>query len=225
MTMKPEASASQLLRLMLLLSPSFPVGGFAYSHGLEQAASDGQVIDAKTLQDWLQSLLAHGSQQNDAVLLAEAHRRAAAGQELGDVTELAEALAGSRERQLEQQNLGQAFIGAVKAGGMAAPVGLGEKAAYPVAVGAVAAVQGLDALSALTGYLHAFVSNQIQCAIRLGILGQAGGVRLLAGFEPAIMDAAAKASASTLADLGSNTIAAEIASMRHEALYSRIFRT
>jgi urease accessory protein len=221
----PELSQSTLLRLMLLLSPSFPVGGFAYSHGLEQAAFDGQVRDAETLVEWLSSLLVQGSQWNDAVLLAEAHRRAAAGQALGDLLELAEALAGSKERHLEQQNLGNAFISAVKAGGLAMPEGLGEKAAYPVAVGGCAAVQGIDAVSALTAYLHSFASNQIQCAIRLGILGQAGGVRVLAALEPLILDIATRAFASTLDDLGSNTIAAEIASMRHETLYSRIFRT
>jgi urease accessory protein len=220
-----SAPVKQLLRLMMLLSPSFPVGGFAYGHGLEQAASDGQVRDAAALQEWLTSLLAQGSQWNDAVLLTEAHRRAAAGMALAEVAELAEALGGSKERHLEQQNLGGAFISAVKAGSLSIPEELGERAAYPVAVGAAAAVQGIDAASAVTAFLHAFASNQIQCAIRLGILGQAGGVRLLAELEAVILETASKAAASTLDDLGSNTIAAEIASMKHETLYSRIFRT
>jgi urease accessory protein len=220
-----SALPNHLLRLMLLLSPSFPVGGFAYSHGLEQAASDGQVRNAADLLEWLTSLLAQGSQWNDAVTLTEAYRRAAAGLALADVAELAEALAGSKERHLEQQNLGGAFVSALKAGGLAMPEGLGERTAYPVAVGAAAAVQGIDAVSAVVAYIHAFASNQIQCAIRLGILGQAGGVSLLAQLEPLILETASKAAASTLDDLGSNTIAAEIASMKHETLYSRIFRT
>lgn len=218
-------SQAALLRLMLLLSPSFPVGGFAYSHGLEQAAADGRVRDAAALREWLPCLIRSGSQWNDAVLLAEAHRRASAGHDLGELRELASALAGSKERHFEQQNLGSAFISAVKAGGLAMPASLAESAAYPVAVGACAAAQGMEAGSALTAYLHAFASNQIQCAIRLGILGQAAGVRLLAELELSILETAAKAAASSLDDLGSNTIAAEIASMRHETLYSRIFRT
>ena len=220
-----SAPSSKLLRLMLLLSPSFPVGGFAYSHGLEQAAADGQVPDAAALREWLSGLLGCGSQWNDAVLLAEAHRRASARQGLVEVAELAEALAGSKERHLEQQKLGNAFISAVKAGGLAMPEGLGERAAYAVAVGAAAAAQCIDAESAAAAFLHSFASNQIQCAIRLGILGQAGGVRLLTELEAVILETALKAAASTLDDLGSNTIAAEIASMRHETLYSRIFRT
>lgn len=218
-------SQSALLRLVLLLSPSFPVGGFAYSHGLEQAAADGLVKDAAGLQEWLLCLIRSGSQWNDAVLLAEAHKQSVAGNALGGLIDLAEALAGSRERHLEQQNLGSAFISAVRAGGMELPESLGDRAAYPVAVGAAASAQGIDAEPALAVFLHAFATNQIQCAIRLGILGQAGGVRLLAGVEPAVLEIAARAVVSSLDDLGSNTIAAEIASMRHEMLYSRIFRT
>jgi urease accessory protein len=218
-------SHAALLRLMTLLSPSFPIGGFAYSHGLEQAAADGWVSDADGLGNWLSQLLRSGSAWNDAVVLAEAHRCAGAPEALRSVAELAEALAGSRERHMESQNLGAAFITAVVSGGLDAPAALGDTAAYPVAVGAAAAAQGLGCAETASAFLHAFASNQIQCAIRLGILGQAGGVRLLASLEADIGDIAVRAAASTMDDLGSNTIAAEIASMRHETLYSRIFRT
>ena len=216
---------SALLRLMLLLSPSFPVGGFAYSHGLEQAAVEGQTKDAAALGEWLRSLIAHGSQWNDAVLLAQAHKCAADGPALTGIAELAEALAGSKERHLEQQNLGSAFISAAKAAGLAMPAALGARAAYSVAVGAAAAAQGIGVVGAAVAFLHGFASNQTQCGIRLGILGQAAAVRLLAEIEPVILETAQRASAASLDDLGSNTISAEIASMRHETLHSRIFRS
>jgi urease accessory protein len=214
-----------LLRLMTLLSPSFPIGGFAYSHGLEQAGADGLVTKTSGLADWLSQLLRSGTGWNDVVLLAEAHRSAKTPEALRSVAELAEALAGSGERHMESQNLGSAFITAVRSGGLAIPEALGEGAAYPVAVGAAAAAQGLAAIDALSAYLHAFLSNQIQCAIRLGILGQNAGVGVLTGLEPLIADAAQRASTSTLDDLGSNTIISEITAMRHETLHSRIFRT
>jgi urease accessory protein len=225
MSAQRKMSQTALLRLMLLLSPSFPVGGFAYSHGLEQAAADGQVSNAAGLGDWLSQLLRSGSAWNDAALLAAAHRRAASPEELRSAAALADALAGSRERHMESQNLGAAFISAVTASGLAMPHALGDVAAYPVAVGAAAAAQEIGCAETVAAYLHAFAGNQIQCAIRLGILGQAAGVRLLAALEAEIGDVALRAAGSTLDDLGSNTIAAEIAAMRHEALYSRIFRT
>ncbi len=215
----------QTLRIMTLLSPSFPVGAFSYSHGLEQAVTDGLVNDQIELGGWIAALLKHGAGWNDAVLLAESHRRARNGEELREVIELAEALAGSKERHLEQQSQGAAFISAALAGGMDAPESLGDEAAYAVAAGAIAALQEIDLECVLAGYLHAFASNQIQGAIRLGVLGQAGGVAALTGLEPLITDIARRAADTTLDDLGSCAIIADIMSMRHENLYSRIFRT
>ncbi|TGP66950.1 urease accessory protein UreF, partial [bacterium M00.F.Ca.ET.227.01.1.1] len=90
-----------LLRLMAWLSPAFPVGGFAYSHGLERAVHDGLVADAAGLASWLETLVEMGSGWNDAVLFAESWRRAREGSDLAEVAALAEALAGSRERHAE----------------------------------------------------------------------------------------------------------------------------
>ena len=61
------------LTLMQWLSPAFPVGAFAYSHGLEKVIADGTVRDAPTLQQWLSDLLTHGSGRADAILLAAAY--------------------------------------------------------------------------------------------------------------------------------------------------------
>jgi urease accessory protein len=218
-------SQSTLLRLMTLLSPAFPVGGFAYSSGLEQAVADQLVTDSQTLGDWLLSILQRGSIWNDAVLLAESHRQVCRGHSISEVTDLAEALAGSKERHLEQQNLGGGFIDAVKASGLNVPPSIKDLAAYPVAVGATTAAQGLELESALGAFMHGYISNQIQCAIRLGVLGQNGGVALLASLEPVILETARKANRSTLDDLGASSLMADISAMRHETLYSRIFRT
>ena len=218
-------SQSTLLRLMTLLSPTFPVGGFAYSSGLEQAVADQLVTDSQTLGYWLLSIVQRGTIWNDAVLLAESHRRASEGNSILEITDLAEALAGSKERHLEQQNLGGAFLDAVKASGLNMPLAIGGRAAYPVAIGATAAAQGLELESALGAFLHGYISNQIQCAIRLGVLGQNGGVALLSSLEPVILETARQANLSTLEDLGASSLMTDISSMRHETLYSRIFRS
>ena len=218
-------SQSTLLRLMTLLSPTFPVGGFAYSSGLEQAVADQLVTDSQTLGYWLLSIVQRGTIWNDAVLLAESHRRASEGNSILEITDLAEALAGSKERHLEQQNLGGAFLDAVKASGLNMPLAIGDRAAYPVAIGATAAAQGLELESALGAFLHGYISNQIQCAIRLGVLGQNGGVALLSSLEPVILETARQANLSTLEDLGASSLMTDISSMRHETLYSRIFRS
>jgi urease accessory protein len=214
-------SQTTLLRLMMLLSPSFPVGGFAYSAGLEQAVADRQVTDAGALGAWLETAIASGTLWNDAVLLYASY---AAVEPLESLSTLALALAGSTQRHMETNNLGMAFADAVKASGLPCP-DLPNDIAYPVAVGAVALANAIEPEPALAAFLHGFVSNQIQCAIRLGVTGQNGGVALLAKLEPVIATAASRAAQSSLDDLGSNTILADILTMRHETLTSRIFRT
>lgn len=79
--------------------------------------------------------------------------------------------------------------------------------------------------AALAAFLQAFVSNLAQAAIRLGVTGQNGVVAIIASLENVVVETAARAAGSTLDDLGSATVLSEIASMRHETHYSRLFRT
>lgn len=220
----PEAAASHaLLRLMAWLSPAFPVGSFSYSHGLEHAVHDGLVCDAAGLEGWIAQLLSFGSARNDAILFAEAWRRGGAGGGLADVAELAEALAGSEERHREAMLQGAAFVKAVAVSTGQSPAI--PDCAYCVAVGAVAGAQGVPLDQALPAYLQAFASNLLQAGIRLGVTGQEGAVAALLRLEPRILAAARHAAASTLDDLGSAAILSDIAAMKHETQYSRLFRS
>lgn len=223
--MADTASPASLLRLMAWLSPAFPVGAFAYSGGLEQAVSDGDVRDAETLRAWLESLLARGNLWNDAVLFAEAHRACKEAGRLAAVAELAEALSGSAEWHRETMRQGEAFLAAAASWPHPVLVLLGAVAAYPVAVGAVAGGHGIGAEVGLVAYLHAVASNLVSVAIRCGVIGQRSGVALLAELEAAILTLAAAAARSTLDDLGSATIRGDIASLRHETLPTRLFRS
>jgi len=221
--MADSPASATLLRLMSWLSPAFPVGAFAYSHGLEQAIHAGTIKDRTTLVEWLTDLLERGSGWNDAVLLAEAWRTAEIDD--GAAAELAEAMAGSRERHMETTLQGAAFREAMGAWGPIAPRPDGETVPYPIAAGRASARHAIALEPTLIAYLHAFVSNLIQAAVRLVPLGQREGVAALAAMEAVIMDTAQRAAGSTLDDLGSCTTLSEIASMRHETLYSRVFRS
>ena len=227
-TMIEVGSASEtqsLLRLMTWLSPAFPVGGFAYSGGLERAVADGLVSDAETLRSWIALLLERGSGWNDAVLLAEAFHAVADAERLAAARELAAALAGSRERHAETTLLGDAFVTAARAWPHPVLDGLGVGTAYPVAVGAVAAAHGVSLPQALAAFLHSVASQLVSAGIRLGAVGQRDGVAILAGLEEGIGAIAARAAASSLDDLGSAMIHAEIVSLRHETQGTRLFRS
>jgi urease accessory protein len=210
---------------MAWLSPAFPIGGFAYSGGLERAVHDRLVGDAHGLGEWLAALLQHGSLRNDGILLVEAwrcHRDAAT---LGEVAALGLALAGSAERHAETLQLGRGFAGAARAWPASVFDILPRDVPFPVAVGAIAAAHGVAVQQALAAFLHSAVSQAVSAAIRLNVCGQSQGLEVLAGAELLIERLAGRAPDLTLDDLGSATVQADIASLRHETQHSRLFRS
>jgi urease accessory protein len=229
--MTAEESAA-LYRLMTWLSPSFPVGAFSYSSGIEWAVEAGDITDAASLRDWLGAMLGDGSGFCDAVFLAQAHRAASAqdAAALREIAELAAAFVPSRERQLETSTQGRAFIAIGRAAwacdgldGMVAACG--GDTIYPVAVGIVSAAHGVPLAPALHAFLHAVVSNWISAGARLVPLGQTDSQRILAGLEADVAATAKRALAASLDDLGSATFRADLASLRHETQYTRLFRS
>lgn len=214
-----------LLRLMTWLSPAFPVGGFAYSGGLEAAAREGHVNDAEELKQWIETAIEIGQVHNDAVLLAEAWNAQGDKGRLAAVADLARALAGSAERHLEVTAQGDAFVQAARPWSPEAADLPENGTPYAVAVGAVAAASGVGLKDTLVAWLHASSSQTVSAAIRLSILGQREAMTLLAALEPSILSAAQQAQMSTLDDLGSATVIADILSARHEQQHSRLFRS
>lgn len=223
--MTDRADTQALLRLVTWMSPAFPVGAFSYSGGLEQVVHDGLITDAPGLARWLQVLVEHGSSWNDAVLLAESYRACGEPLKLAEVRQLAEALAGSRERHMETMLQGEAFLTAAAHWPHPGLETLTGAVAYPVAVGAVAGAHCTGLEPALAAYLHSTASNLVSVAIRCGVMGQTNGVGVLAELEPIIAGTAVRACASTLDDLGSAAITADISALRHETLHSRLFRS
>lgn len=224
--------SAALFRLMTWLSPSFPVGAFSYSSGIEWAVEAGDITDTATLQDWLAAMLLDGAGFCDGTLLCHAYRAAAAvdGKALNDVAELAAAFVPSRERHLETTAQGRAFVEIARsawhcdaldllASHVTGPV------TYPVAVGVTAAGHRLPLGLTLHAFLHAATSNWISAGVRLIPLGQTDSQRVLAALESVIAVTAEKSLDASLEDLGSATFRADLASMRHEAQYTRLFRS
>ena len=214
---------ASLLRLMTLFSPVFPVGGFAYSHGLEQAVHENFIKNAEDLFNWLDDLLIHGSLHNDAVLIAEAWRSTDQGKSIIALVEIANANAASKERFLEIDLQGRAFCKAVAHTGFLKEIY--EALPYPVAVGVLGHQLEISLSSVLTAYLHTFLSNLVQAAIRLVPLGQSDGVKTMAKLEKTILAITENSDKLTLDNLGSCCFLSDIMAMRHETLYSRIFRS
>jgi urease accessory protein len=224
-----------LLSLMAWLSPSFPVGGFSYSHGLETAVEDGIVADRDGLIDWLGAILRHGPARNDAIVFRAIHRAVLTGDEAGllEVAERAAAMRGTRELALEANAQGAAFLATLDAA-FADPTrarwtGMLEGAAiapsHAVAVALALACSGVAWRPALLAYAQAFTANLVSAGLRLVPLGQSDGQRALAALSPALIALLDEIEGADLADLGSATMRVDLSSMRHETQYTRLFRS
>ncbi len=224
-----------LMRLMTWLSPSFPVGAYTYSHGVEYAVEDDLVTSGPDLQVWCEGALLFGAGRTDAQLFIRAHELAGAGDLTGlvDLNTFAQAFRPTQELALESEAQGRAFLTTVLE--LAPPKPLEELAVllkesgtfanYPVIVGAVAAFEKIDVRAALTAYLHAFAANLVSAGVRLVPLGQTAGQQALVGLEETVMEAVEAALEADFADIGAAAPVIDWSSMRHETQYTRLFRS
>jgi len=202
------------LRLIQWLSPAFPIGGFAYSQGLETAIAAGAVRDVQTLADWITAVLTLGSARTDAILLAQARAGA-------DLADYALALAPSQERHTEMVEQGRAFGQTIAAiTGTPQPV-----LPYALAIAHATRTLNVTTTDVLTHFLQGAAAQLASVGVRFIPLGQTDGQRILATLAPLITRLAATYATAPLSDIGTATVAADLASMQHETLPVRIYRT
>ena len=224
-----------LLRLLAWLSPSFPIGGYTYSHGVERAVEVGFIHDRATLAAWIAAILDHGAGRTDAVLFAAAHRAVTDSDEPTFLwtLERADTLRASRETALESSAQGKAFLSTVTAAwplpGLDRWTALIETEsrtpAHAIAVALCTALAGVPLSQALAGFLHAIAANLVSAGVRLVPLGQTDGQRALAALEPITASLAQWAETASLDDLGSRAPMVDWTSMTHETQYTRLFRS
>ena len=219
-----------LYPLMTWLSPSFPVGAYSFSHGLENAVETGLVTDAASARRWIADLLVLGDGHADLVFLAHAWAAGNDEDALYEVHEMALAFQPSKEILLESTAQGSSFLKTVANTWPCAAVALlqsiaGDSVAYPVAIGAVARAHDVDRDATLAAYGHAFVANLVSAAIRLVPLGQTDGQKITAHLQPDVSAEAARAAVTPLHSVTSSCLMADITSMQHEVQYTRLFRS
>jgi urease accessory protein len=222
-----------LYRLLTWLSPSYPVGAYSYSHGLEYAVEAALVAGRDGLVAYVATALEAGAGRVDAALLSAAWRAARDGDaaRLDEIADLAAAWRGTAEMALETETQGRAFLSTTRAtwphpGLDALAVRRADSTvALPVAVGAAAAFHGISLPLARAGFLHAFAANLVSAGVRLIPLGQTDGQRALAALEPVVARAAATATATPLEEIAAAAPLIDWCSMRHESQYTRLFRS
>ena len=221
-----------LYRLMSWLSPSYPVGAFSYSQGLETAIAEGRVTTAHELSSWLEDVAAGGMLWSDAVIFARAYDAAARSQwtRLAEIADFAIAFQSSAELKQETSAQGAAFLQVTTttwschalhrlANALAGPC------PYAVAVATAAAGHEVPAGDALVAFVHAAAANLVSAAMRLVPLGQTDGQRVIAALQATLSDTVARARSMPLDGLSTNCLVADIMAMRHETQHTRLFRS
>jgi urease accessory protein len=210
-------NTSALLTLTQWLSPAYPLGSFAYSHGVEAAIDAGWVHDRASLENWLSDVVTDGSGWADAVLFCAAFQTT----DLDQLDATGRAFSASHERLRESLNQGAAFARTVNA---TSEVNLPD-VLLPVAVGHASAQINAPLEVAASLYLQGFVSNIVMSCLRLMPLGQTQAQAVIQALAPLCQATALRAGQATLDDLYSNTFLSDIAAMRHEVQQPRLFQS
>ena len=207
----------KFMTVMQWMSPAFPIGAFAYSHGLEWAIDKDHVSNGEKLQKWITDLLEYGSLRTDAIFISLILR----GHDAKKMNELSMAFCPAGERLLETKLQGSAFAKVIED---VWQQDIGELS-LPIAVALAAKNQSIEQDLILPAYLHAFCSNLISAAIRLIPIGQTEGQRIMLELYTTISDLVQTASESEIDDLNSACFFSDVSAMEHEYLQPRIFKT
>ena len=231
MRIEPPTTEADLYRLLVWASPSYPIGAFSYSHGLEWAVEEGSVRDAATLVDYIGAVLTRGGAWIDAVLFAQTHRCANDHGALDAVCELASAFRASAETALESRQQGAAFLLVTRRAWPHPQLdAFAERHAdhptpHCVTMALTCALHGLPLAASLQAFLHGVAANLVSAGVRLVPLGQTDGQISLARLAPVVTEVAALALDAELEDLGTAAPSLEFCSLRHETQYTRLFRS
>lgn len=223
--MNQDDGLRRLLALLQLASPALPVGGFAYSQGLEKAIEDGAVHDAASAHRWIEGLLTLSLARFEAPLWLRAYDAWSAGDAAAFAQWNAECLAARETAELRAESIqmGASLTRVLPALGIAPPACV--PIAFPMAFAAACSALGIGRDAGLAAYLWAWAENQVLVAVKGVPLGQTSGQALLARLHSAIERAVREAAAVADDELGTATVAYAITSARHEAMYSRLYRS
>lgn len=219
-------------KLQTWFSPSYPVGAYTYSHGLENAFEIEAIKTVADAINWISEIITNGNGLADAVFLAEAYQAAvdANDAKLINITEYATAFCATAELRLESESQGAAFLEIIK---NVEPNPALHKILtlcpppypYAVVVGAAAGAQAIPLTSLITAFLHGFVSNMSSALVRIVPFGQTDGQRIIAALAPTVAQTSKKALTTNYQNLTTATMMVDLTSMQHESQYTRLFRS
>ena len=222
-----------LLSLLQLASPALPVGAFSYSEGLETLVESGQITTGDRLQQWLTQELHTGGIRLEAAIMVRAYQAARQG-DPASVANWNDWLSATREtEELRHQSwqMGRALLRLLQntqflpANQFQITDCHLDPCNYAIAFALAPLAWQVNLETASLGYLHSWATNLVSAAVRLIPLGQTIGQQLLLNLQPVLISASQQILTLTDEDLYSCGWGLSLASMNHEILYSRLFRS
>jgi urease accessory protein len=232
-------STVRLLRLLQLASSTLPVGAYSYSEGLELLVEKGSIKSATTLQDWMTQELHHGALRMEVSIMLRAYQATVdrAGEQLLYWNQWWSAARETEELRLQSWQMGRSLLRLFL--DLEDPLSnttidktwpvlqelFGQDCNFAIAFGIMATAWQIDPTDAVLGYLQSWATNLISAGIKLIPLGQTAGQQLLLDLQPIL-----ETSAQDILELPDEALEScgwglSLASMAHETLYSRLFRS
>jgi urease accessory protein len=218
-----------LLALLQLVSPALPIGAYSYSEGIETLVQNGKIRDLATLEHWLQQELKYGAIGVEALVLRRAYG-SVDGQpdRLRYWNEWLSAFRETEEMREQSWQMGRSLsrlLLDLQPSLQPTFRACGEVCNLTIAF-AIAAHHGqIEPDTAVLGYLYSWAANLVNAGVRLIPLGQTQGQQLLLNLYPILEETAIAVMNTQDDDLKNCGWGLAIASMQHETLYSRLFRS
>jgi urease accessory protein len=229
----------RFLRLLQLASSTLPVGAYSYSEGLELLVEKGSIKSATALQDWMTQELRHGALRMEVSIMLRAYQATGdqAGEQLLYWNQWWSAARETEELRLQSWQMGRSLLRLfldledplpnpiIDKNWPVLQELFGQDCNFAIAFGVMAAAWQIDSTDAVLGYLQSWATNLISAGIKLIPLGQTAGQQLLLNLQPIL-----EASAQGILQLPDEALEScgwglSLASMDHETLYSRLFRS
>ena len=201
--------------LQVWFSSSFPIGSYAYSHGLEALIDDKKIKNKDDVKEFLDALLFYGTLRNDYIFMKSIYK----GEE---INELILASASSKERQIEMIDMGNSFRKIMKDSW---ELSLPENTSFIYCLAKAGLHFNIKFDDLIKFYLQSFISNLINVCVKHIPMSQKDGQSLNVIFINQIQEFLTHSDKLTLKDIGTTFFIGDIFAIKHENLDSRIYLT
>jgi urease accessory protein len=225
-------TATHLARMLQFGDSVFPIGGFAFSGGLESAIQKGVVTDPATLLAFARTAVEQAG-RGDGIALVRAHHSARAGDidEVVRIDALVYARKLSGETRTMSVRMGRKFaeMGAHVTNTMALHdwrervLAGATPGCYPVALAVNFAAQGLSARDAFVVHQYGVAATILGAALRLMRISHMDTQPMLYALNADLDSAYATAASASLDDMAGFAPLAEILAAVHVKAHVRLF--